>query len=45
MRGLELQRTLSGGVRVGWQRDAQGRPVQQQVTGGGGAGRQRRYTW
>lgn len=48
-RGLELQRTLSGGVQVSWQRDAQGRPTSQRIAAGGpsrpGAARQRRYQW
>lgn len=51
VRGLELHRTLSGGVQTGWQRDALGRPISQRVAVGGGAlggpaaGRQRRYEW
>jgi RHS repeat-associated protein len=42
--GLELHRTLSGGVRTGWQRDQLGRPISQRITVGG-AVRQRRYQW
>jgi len=42
--GLELQRQLSGGLRVGWQRDSQGRPTQQYVAAGAEQ-RQRRYMW
>jgi RHS repeat-associated protein len=48
-RGLELQRTLSGGVEVNWQRDALGRPTSQRIAAGGNArpadARQRRYHW
>ncbi|UOQ51736.1 DUF6531 domain-containing protein [Hymenobacter cellulosivorans] len=42
--GLELYRTLSGGVRMGWRRDELGRPTSQRITVGGVA-RQRRYQW
>ncbi|HEX8504838.1 MAG TPA: hypothetical protein VF630_05680 [Hymenobacter sp.] len=48
-RGLELQRTLSGGVQVNWQRDAQGRLTSQRIAAGGraqpGVAHQRRYQW
>lgn len=43
--GLEVQRTLSGGVRTGWQHDGQGRPTGQVVAAPGGAERRRRYYW
>ncbi len=44
-RGLEVQRQLSGGVQLSWQRDTQGRPTQQRITAGGQQTRQRSYTW
>ena len=43
-RGLEIQRQLSGGLRMYWQRDAVGRPTSQQVQTPL-ARRQRRYHW
>jgi len=43
--GQELTLDLPGGVRSQWQRDHLGRPVQHQVSGVGGAVRDRSYTW
>lgn len=44
--GLDLQRQLSGGLILSWQRDALGRPTSQRVsTGVGAVARQRRYQW
>ena len=44
-RGLELQRQLSGGVRLDWSRDDIGRPTNQRVAVGQQPTRQRRYEW
>lgn len=45
-RGLEVQRQLSGGLRVDWQRDTLGRPTTQRIaTGQLGSIRQRTYQW
>ncbi|RPD43491.1 RHS repeat protein, partial [Hymenobacter sediminis] len=43
--GLELQRTLSGGVQQRWHRDGRGRPTSQRITAGGTTQRQRHYQW
>ena len=43
--GLELQRQLSGGLRLNWQHDALGRPTSQRLSRGSSLERQRRYTW
>ena len=44
--GLEVQRQLSGGVRLEWQYDALGRPRTQRIsTGGHPQVRQRHYSW
>ncbi len=50
--GLELQRSLPGGVQSRWKRDKLGRPIQHQVVHGVGAGgtktpasRDVKYTW
>jgi len=45
--GLEVQRTLSGGVRAHWRRDQLGRPVEQRVVlpGSRTAERVRTYGW
>ncbi|HEX8427337.1 hypothetical protein [Hymenobacter sp.] len=44
--GLELQRTLSGGVRTSWKRDALGRPVEQHIRARvGQPERVRHYGW
>nr|GFD24082.1 hypothetical protein [Tanacetum cinerariifolium] len=44
--GLELHRSLSGGVQQSWQRDTLGRPTSQRISQAGGlAQRQRRYQW
>jgi RHS repeat-associated protein len=42
--GLEIQRRLSG-LQTSWQRDATGRPIEQQVLARNGDGRQRQYSW
>jgi RHS repeat-associated protein len=44
--GLELHRTLSGGVRTRWKRDTLGRPAEQHIsTGLSGPKRTRTYEW
>ena len=43
--GLELERTLPGGVKSRWQRDHLGRPVRQETTVGARRTRGRRYRW
>jgi RHS repeat-associated protein len=43
--GLELERSLPGGVRARWSRDNLGRPIQHQVTSGLKNLRARAYTW
>ena len=43
--GLELERTLPGGVRSRWERDKLGRPLRHQIVGGGGQGRDVKYEW
>jgi YD repeat-containing protein len=44
--GLELHRTLSGGVRNRWKRDTLGRPAEQHIsTGLSGPKRTRTYEW
>ena len=43
--GLELQRTLSGGVQQRWHRDGRGRPTSQHITAGGTTLRRRQYHW
>ncbi len=43
--GLELQRTLPGGVQAKWQRDKLGRPLRQEISVGGRVQRSRAYTW
>jgi RHS repeat-associated protein len=43
--GLELERTLPGGVKARWERDAVGRPVKQEVWAAGEFRRAVQYTW
>ncbi|MBK8566758.1 MAG: hypothetical protein IPN76_26355 [Saprospiraceae bacterium] len=44
--GLELERSLPGGVRSEWKRDRLGRPVEQKTFAAGGKmSRNRQYTW
>ena len=43
--GLEIERQLPGGVRARWQRDAIGRPTQQEITVAGEFRRAVHYTW
>ncbi|WP_116127012.1 DUF6531 domain-containing protein [Lewinella sp. IMCC34183] len=43
--GLELERSLPGGVRSRWQRDRLGRPTKQVTTVGGERERSRTYHW
>ena len=43
--GLELERTLPGGVRSRWQRDRLGRPTKQVTSVGGERERSRTYQW
>ena len=43
--GLEIERQLPGGVRARWQRDAIGRPTQQEITAAGEFRRAVHYTW
>ena len=43
--GLEIERQLPGGVRARWQRDAVGRPTQQEITVAGEFRRAVHYTW
>ncbi|PPK88770.1 RHS repeat-associated protein [Neolewinella xylanilytica] len=45
MLGLELERSLPGGVRSRWQRDRLGRPAKQITTVGGERERSRTYQW
>jgi YD repeat-containing protein len=47
-RGLEMQRTLSGGIRTRWEYDAVGRPVEQRISVGNlgrATERRRTYAW
>ena len=43
--GLEIERQLPGGVRARWQRDAIGRPTQQEITVAGEFRRAVHFTW
>ncbi|MCP4854925.1 MAG: RHS repeat protein, partial [Fuerstiella sp.] len=43
--GLEVERTLPGGIRSRWERDKLGRPVRHQILGGGGQNRDVQYEW
>ncbi len=44
--GLEMERTLPGGVKNVWKRDRLGRPVEQKtILSGGRISRQREYVW
>jgi YD repeat-containing protein len=43
--GQELERTLPGGIHSRWERDRLGRPLRQQITGGGGDLRDVKYEW
>ncbi len=43
--GLEIERQLPGGVRARWQRDAIGRPTQQEITVASEFRRAVHYTW
>ncbi len=43
--GLELERSLPGGIRSKWERDKLGRPVQHQLLDGDQALRDVRYVW
>ena len=47
-RGLEMHRTLSGGVRTRWKHDALGRPIEQHISVGNlgrATERRRTYAW
>jgi RHS repeat-associated protein len=43
--GLELERTLPGGVRARWRRDNLGRPIEHELTSGLKTLRARSYSW
>jgi RHS repeat-associated protein len=43
--GLEVRRTLPGGVTVAWQRDARGRPAHEEVIAPEGGAFARAYAW
>ena len=43
--GLEVERTLPGGVRSRWERDKLGRPVRHELLGGAQAARDVKYVW
>jgi RHS repeat-associated protein len=43
--GLEIERTMPGGVQARWERDAVGRPVKQEVWAVGEFRRAVQYTW
>ncbi|HEX2551134.1 MAG TPA: RHS repeat-associated core domain-containing protein, partial [Nocardioidaceae bacterium] len=43
--GLEIERSLPGGVKARWERDAVGRPVRQEVSATGEFRRAVQYTW
>lgn len=43
--GLEIERSLPGGVRSRWQRDRLGRPTRQETTVGGSRTQSRSYQW
>ncbi len=43
--GLEIQRTLPGGVTARWERDAVGRPVKQEIEVGGEFRKAVQYSW
>jgi len=43
--GMELERSLPGGVHSRWERDKLGRPQRHQIVGGGGRGRDVTYDW
>lgn len=43
--GLELERSLPGGIRAKWQRDRQGRPVRHEVFRGAQIVSGRQYVW
>ncbi|HAA69909.1 MAG TPA: hypothetical protein DCE55_12280 [Planctomycetaceae bacterium] len=45
MLGLELERSLPGGVRSRWKRDKLGRPIRHQILGGGDQSRDVQYEW
>ncbi|HEX8350377.1 MAG TPA: hypothetical protein VF598_10475 [Hymenobacter sp.] len=45
VRGLELHRQCSGGLRLDWQRDAAGRPISQRVMAHQQPTRHRHYQW
>lgn len=43
--GLELERSLPGGIRARWHRDALGRPVRHEIWRGSETHSARQYTW
>ena len=46
LQGLEIQRSLPGGIRSEWKRDRLGRPIEQKtVSAGGHLSRNRQYKW
>jgi YD repeat-containing protein len=45
MLGLELERSLPGGIQSRWQRDKMGRPLKHFIRGGGKEHRSKTYVW
>ncbi len=45
MMGLELERTLPGGIHSRWHRDPLGRPVHHKITGHGYTYQDKKYVW
>jgi len=43
--GLEVERTLPGGVRAHWERDSVGRPLKHEIWSGGTVVSAKAYTW
>jgi RHS repeat-associated protein len=43
--GLEIERSLPGGIRSRWERDKLGRPIRHQILGGSGTARDVKYQW
>ncbi len=43
--GLEVERTLPGGVRARWERDSVGRPLEREIWSGGTVVSAQAYTW
>ena len=43
--GLEIERSLPGGIRSRWERDKLGRPIRHQILGGTGNARDLKYQW